>query len=397
MFNKATTYAALAVAASGMVSAQTFTSCNPLTKTCPADPAFGDPDTCDFTKGACSAFTLADGTTLSYDSKGAHFSIETETNAPTITTGKYIFFGRIDVTVQAAPGDGIVTSAVLQSDDLDEIDWEWVGGDNTQAQSNYFSKGNTSTYDRGAYHPVDSPLSSYHTYSVQWTSSEVQWIIDDNVVRTLTADSTDGQFPQTPMQVKLGTWCAGGKDSAEGTREWAGGYTDFTQAPFVAYYQKLVITDYAGQDSAGDYSSVTEYVYGDHSGTWESIEVKKGDKSDTTSSATASATATSTKKTSTKTTSTKASKTEASETETKTASSSKETKTAATTLTTAAATTGSGSGSSKTSGSDSSAAATTVAGTSASASPTTVADSGASRMVGGITIGAAVALLAQLL
>lgn len=41
--------------------------------------------------------------------------------APTIATGKYIFFGRVDVEVQAAPGVGIVTSAVLQSDDLDEV------------------------------------------------------------------------------------------------------------------------------------------------------------------------------------------------------------------------------------------------------------------------------------
>lgn len=41
--------------------------------------------------------------------------------APTIATGKYIFFGRVDVEVQAAPGVGIVTSAVLQSDTLDEV------------------------------------------------------------------------------------------------------------------------------------------------------------------------------------------------------------------------------------------------------------------------------------
>lgn len=44
-----------------------------------------------------------------------------ESNAPTIGTEKYIFFGRIDVVCQAAAGQGIVTSAVLQSDDLDEV------------------------------------------------------------------------------------------------------------------------------------------------------------------------------------------------------------------------------------------------------------------------------------
>ena len=44
--------------------------------------------------------------------------------------------------MRAAPGTGIVSSAILQSDDLDEIDWEWIGGSSTKAQSNYFGKGN---------------------------------------------------------------------------------------------------------------------------------------------------------------------------------------------------------------------------------------------------------------
>ena len=44
-------------------------------------------------------------------------------NAPTITSKKYIFFGRVEIVIQAAFGAGVVTSAVLQSDCLDEIDW----------------------------------------------------------------------------------------------------------------------------------------------------------------------------------------------------------------------------------------------------------------------------------
>lgn len=239
------------------------------------------------TGGLCSALTELDGTSLTYGSKGAVFSIEKESNAPTVRTGKYIFFGRVDVEVQAANGKGIVTSAVLQSDDLDEIDWEWVGGDNTQAQSNYFSKGDTTTYDRGAYHTVSNPLTSFHTYSVEWTSKSVQWIIDGATVRTLTyEDAKNGAtFPQTPMEIKLGTWVAGGKDSPEGTVEWAGGYTDFSQAPFLGYYKSISIVDYAGSDGPTD-KSVKEYIYGDNSGTYESIKVVTGDSSDDDSSST---------------------------------------------------------------------------------------------------------------
>jgi beta-glucanase (GH16 family) len=205
------------------------------------------------------------------------FRIETETNAPTVATDNYIFFGRVDVVMQAAAGAGIVTSVVLQSDCLDEIDWEWVGGDDLQAQSNYFSKGDDSTFDRGKYHEVAQPLTSFHTYSLEWTPAAVQWIIDDVVVRTLTYEEAKGgsAFPQTPMQVKLGTWVAGRSDAPEGTVTWAGGFTDFDDAPFDAIYKSISIVDYAGGSSPSS-SSVREYVYGDRTGDYESIELVGG-------------------------------------------------------------------------------------------------------------------------
>jgi beta-glucanase (GH16 family) len=278
MFSKISTAAAAVIAASTLVSAQTFTDCNPLQEDCPADPAFGSQKvSCDFTRGECSAFHHLEGTDVDYNSNGALFRIQRETNAPTIATDKYIFFGRVDVVVQAAAGNGIVTSLVLQSDCLDEIDWEWVGGDDLQAQSNYFSKGDDSTFDRGAYHTVDHPLTTFHTYSFEWTPEAVHWIIDDVIVRTLTYEEAKGgsAFPQTPMQIKMGTWVAGGSTSPEGTAEWAGGYTDFDAAPFDAIYKSISIVDYAG-GSAPSSSSVREYVYGDRTGDYESIELVGG-------------------------------------------------------------------------------------------------------------------------
>jgi len=75
----------------------------------------------------------------------------------------YIFFGSITATLEAATGAGIVSAFILQSDDLDEIDWEWLGGDTADVQSNYFSKGNTSSYDRGATHAVSNPQTTLHS------------------------------------------------------------------------------------------------------------------------------------------------------------------------------------------------------------------------------------------
>lgn len=212
---------------------------------------------------------------MTYDpSLGAVFTINKETEAPTFTSTGYIFFGRVDVTVRASVGTGVVTSFVLQSDDLDEIDWEWLGGDDTQVQTNYFSKGDTTTYDRGGFSGVGTPQADFHTYTIDWTAEKLDWIIDGTVVRTLKYSDAKGgaSYPQTPMQIKLGTWVAGRKDAPEGTVQWAGGYTDFTQAPFNGYYKSVTVQDYMnGAKSAGS------YVYGDQTGTYESIKIEQGD------------------------------------------------------------------------------------------------------------------------
>lgn len=241
----------------------------------------------DFTKGKSDFFTLAEGTTLTYDdSKGAVFRIDKEGQAPTITSTEYIFFGKVDAWIQASDGVGVVTSFVLQSDDLDEIDWEWLGGDTTQVQTNYFSKGDTSTYDRGGFSPVNNPQGGIHKYTIDWQATQLQWLIDDVVVRTLTYEAAKGgqSYPQTPMQIKLGTWVAGGKDAPEGTVQWAGGHTDFGKAPFIGYYQKIAITDYSNGKTGA-----TSYVYGDSSGTKDSIIVNTDGSKETTTTSTSSA------------------------------------------------------------------------------------------------------------
>jgi hypothetical protein len=66
---------------------------------------------------------MAEGTSLTYGADGAEFTINKESDAPTIASNWYIFFGKVDVVLRAAPGVGIVSSFVMESDDLDEIDW----------------------------------------------------------------------------------------------------------------------------------------------------------------------------------------------------------------------------------------------------------------------------------
>lgn len=299
MFSKGLSLTVVALAASGLVSAQTSSLCNPVKgDKCKPDDAAPDSLTIDFTKGASDFFDIAAGTKLSYDGgKGAVFSISKDTDAPTITSKEYIFFGRVDVWCQVAPGAGIVSSFVLQSDDLDEIDWEWLGADTAQAQTNYFSKGDTSTYDRGGFSPVSNPQSQVYKYSIDWTSSSLTWLINDNPVRVLNYNDAKGgsTYPQTPMQIKLGTWVAGRSGAPEGTINWAGGLANFANGPFNAYFKQINVVNYNN-----GVKGATSYVYGDTSGTMGSIIVKTdGSKqvSSTTSAISSTSTTTSSKTT----------------------------------------------------------------------------------------------------
>ncbi|CAI6083681.1 unnamed protein product [Clonostachys chloroleuca] len=277
-----------AIALAGLSAAQTYTDCNPTEKECPAAPALGNKKIdCDLTAGMCDGFTQLDTlTNVTYSEKGALFRIDNEDQAPTFASDKYIFFGHVEVEVQAAAGQGIVTAIVLLSADLDEIDWEWVGGTDGEVQSNCFGRaGVNTTYTCVSDHAVSKPYTTYHTYGFDWTSSKLDWLIDGEVVRTLAFEDAVGgtRFPQTPSQVKIGTWVGGKSSNSDGLIWWAGGLTDFNDAPFDAYFKSVKVTDYAGGNSAAE-ESILEYGYTDMSGTWQGIEVVKGEAVSSSSS-----------------------------------------------------------------------------------------------------------------
>lgn len=138
-------------------------------------------------------------------------------DAPTLVSKFYIMFGHVDFVIKAAHGRGIVSSAVLQSDTLDEIDWEWIGGNNAQVQTNYFGKNQQGTFDRGAFHDNPGNHDAYHTYSIDWTSERTLWQINGVTIRTLTAAQAGPSYPQTPMQVKAGVWAGGDPTNPPGT------------------------------------------------------------------------------------------------------------------------------------------------------------------------------------
>lgn len=55
----------------------------------------------------------------------------------------YVWYGKISATMKTSAGAGVVTAFILLSDTKDEIDFEFVGVDLNQVQTNFYSLGIT--------------------------------------------------------------------------------------------------------------------------------------------------------------------------------------------------------------------------------------------------------------
>lgn len=235
---------------------------------CPPNEALGAHHEFNFNSSSIldQGFTTSMGK-VGLGGDGAQFTVAREGDMPTVISKFYIFWGSVSVVMKCAGGQGIISTLVLLSDDLDEVDWEMMGGNVTTAQSNYFGKGNTTLYDRAIYHPVNSNIvDNFHNYTFHWTSDELQWLIDSEVVRTLKfGDALGGRnYPQTPMAVRLGIWAGGDSKQPKDTIEWAGGVTDYKAGPYTMHVQSIQVTDFS--------EGSKQYEYTDRSGSWQSIK-----------------------------------------------------------------------------------------------------------------------------
>lgn len=179
-------------------------------------------------------FDISDSCPLvCYGQEGAQFRISQRFDNPQIHLAGYILHGTVEADIKAASGTGIILSFYLQSDDKDEIDIAEIFGNNHLLyQTNYFSKGDVSTNGKGIYIGLESsPLYNFHRYGVKWSPKEIVWTVDGEVVRRV-KNEPDEPFPTSPMMVKFSLWVGGDTSNEPGTVTWAGGVTDFTEAPF---------------------------------------------------------------------------------------------------------------------------------------------------------------------
>lgn len=250
-----------------LAAGQLFTDCNPLNETCPPDPAFGTKHTFIFNDTQPEGTWQTTAGKVDFDpEKGAIFTVAKQGDSPTLISNFYFFWGRTEVVMKAAPGQGIVSSIVWMSDLLDEVDWEFLGGMPENATTNYFGKGQPD-FKNGGYHPLEGGVQEdYHNYTCVWTKEKLDWYIDDELIRTLLyEEANEGKnYPQTPMKLSLGIWAGGDPTLPEGTIAWAGGETDYEAGPYSMYVKSAYVEDF---------STGKEYIYGDKSGSWESIEI----------------------------------------------------------------------------------------------------------------------------
>ncbi|KAJ6186676.1 hypothetical protein N7519_007977 [Penicillium mononematosum] len=230
---------------------------------------------------------------------GAEFTFNKQRDALTIVTDYYIFYGEVSVEMKASPGTGIVSSIHMLSDNNDEIDW-------VSSNLHFCPMGNEPNHTYRKYWvtlptcyrriisaraiPVritiaghgsgwKPPQEVFHNYTWIWSKEELSWAIDGTVVRTVHyADAKGGtRFPQTPMRIRIGIWAAGDPTRNKRTIGWAGGETDYSNAPFTMYVKSIEIVNYTPAES---------YVYSDRSGSSDSIKINRHTSSSETSATT---------------------------------------------------------------------------------------------------------------
>ena len=216
---------------------------------------------------------VSEGMPVAYDDS-VLLTMAPNTVGTLLSSTHYVWYGKISTTMTTSQGAGVVTAFIMMSDVKDEIDFEFIGTDVQNVQSNFYWQG-ALNYTNEKNLSAPNTESQKHTYTFDWSPDRIEWSVDGDVLRTVTKDSTynssDGSYhyPQTPARIELSLWPAGESKNGQGTVEWAGGEINWN-SPYMqnGYYKAQVwevdVECYdppSGANSTGSKS----YVYNDNS------------------------------------------------------------------------------------------------------------------------------------
>ncbi|MCJ1388518.1 hypothetical protein MMC18_001365 [Xylographa bjoerkii] len=199
-----------------------------------------------------------------------------------LASTSYVWYGNVKATLKTSRTAGVVTAFILLSDVKDEIDFEFIGTDLNDVQSNYYFQG-IPNYNNEHNISVTDTFGTYHTYEVDWTPDTLTWLVDGTAHRTLSrnttwnATSNQYHYPQTPARIQLSLWPAGLNSNGLGTVEWAGGLVNWNSPDvqnagyFYAMVNEVNVQCYS-PPSGAKVSGSTSYIYDNASGTNDTVE-----------------------------------------------------------------------------------------------------------------------------
>ncbi|WP_068110500.1 family 16 glycosylhydrolase [Tropicimonas marinistellae] len=159
-----------------------------------------------------------------------------------IQSKDYYGYGYYEVDMIASGESGVVSSFFLFTNDFwgadthNEIDFEFLGGDTTVVNINYYY-GDKSMGSLNGSVQIDlgyDAAEEMHTYGFDWQEDSITWYIDGEVVYEVTSADTGIPIPDEEMKIIMDVW-SGTFDN------WHGELSDYLEngGKTAAYYSRV--------------------------------------------------------------------------------------------------------------------------------------------------------------